>query len=52
VSLAAGMGCAGLRVEDAASLDAALDQAFATDLPMLIDVIVDHAVPHLYQKAT
>lgn len=51
-SLAAGMGCAGIRVEEAQALAAALDEAFATDGPMLIDVLVDHAIPHLYHKAT
>lgn len=49
--LAAGMGCTGVRVEALAALEEALDAAFATDGPMLIDVIVDHAIPHLYQRA-
>lgn len=51
-SLAAGMGCAGIRVEEAQALAAALDEAFTTEGPMLIDVIVDHAIPHIYHKAT
>ena len=51
VSLAAGQGCPGARVETAEALHAALKTAFAEDGPMLIDVVVDHAIPHLYHKA-
>jgi benzoylformate decarboxylase len=50
-SLAAGMGCPGLRVETVEGLEAALGEAFAEGGPRLIDVVVDHAIPHLYQKA-
>ena len=51
VSLAQGQGCPGVRVESAPALHAALGAAFASEGPMLIDVVVDHAIPHLYQKA-
>lgn len=51
VSLAAGQGCPGTRVETAEALHAALGKAFATEGPTLLDVVVDHAIPHLYHKA-
>ena len=51
VSLAAGMGCPGRRVQEAGALEAALAEAFADPAPRLIDVVVDQAIPHLYQKA-
>lgn len=51
VSLAAGQGCPGARVETAEALHAALKVAFAEEGPMLLDVAVDHAIPHLYHKA-
>lgn len=51
VSLAAGQGCLGVRVETAEALHAALQTAFAQDGPMLLDVVVDHAIPQLYHKA-
>ncbi|MCU0886518.1 MAG: benzoylformate decarboxylase [Rubritepida sp.] len=51
VSLARGMGCPGVQVESEAALDAALAESFARPTPSLIDVVVDHAIPHLYQKA-
>jgi benzoylformate decarboxylase len=50
-ALARGMGCPGRRVETEAALEAALAESFATPRPMLLDVIVDRAIPHLYQKA-
>jgi len=49
--LAAGMGCPGARIETAEALHAALETAFTHDGPMLLDVIVDHAIPNLYHKA-
>lgn len=50
VALAAGQGCPGARIETAEALQAALGAAFAQDGPMLLDVAVDHAIPHLYHK--
>jgi benzoylformate decarboxylase len=50
VSLAAGQGCPGRRIETAEALHAGLAAAFASDGPMLLDVAVDHAIPHLYHK--
>ena len=51
VALAAGQGCPGVRIETVEALHAALATAVARDGPMLLDVAVDHAIPHLYQKA-
>jgi benzoylformate decarboxylase len=51
VSLAAGQGCPGARIETAEALHAALGAAFAAEGPRLLDVVVDHAIPHLYHKA-
>ncbi|WP_424812787.1 benzoylformate decarboxylase [Roseococcus sp. YIM B11640] len=51
VDLARGMGCAGRRVETAGELEEALAESFASPAPRLIDVVVDHAIPHLYHKA-
>ncbi|WP_431281389.1 benzoylformate decarboxylase [Humitalea sp. 24SJ18S-53] len=51
VALARGMGCAGECVADAASLEAALAEAFADPAPRLIDVVVDPAISALYRKA-
>ncbi len=34
-------GCLGLRVETAAELGPALDQAFASDVPVVVDIVVD-----------
>ena len=48
VQIAAGFGCAALRIGDAASLEAALANAWRTDGPVLVDVQVDPAVPKLY----
>jgi benzoylformate decarboxylase len=50
-ALARGMGCPGRRVETEAELETALAESFATPTPMLLDVVVDRAIPHLYQKA-
>ncbi|MET3905812.1 acyl-CoA reductase-like NAD-dependent aldehyde dehydrogenase/thiamine pyrophosphate-dependent acetolactate synthase large subunit-like protein [Bradyrhizobium sp. S3.3.6] len=41
VAIAKGMGCPAVRVRDAETLHDALDKAFASDGPMLIDVQVD-----------
>jgi benzoylformate decarboxylase len=51
VSLARGMGCPGVKVETEDQLGAALAESFACPTPRLIDVVVDHAIPHLYAKA-
>jgi len=50
VSLASGMGCPATRVTDPEDLDAALQTAFATDGPMLVEVAVDNAIVNLYDK--
>jgi benzoylformate decarboxylase len=50
VLLAAGMGCAGTRVTKAADLPAALSRAFTARAPMLVEVMVDPAVPRLYDE--
>jgi acetolactate synthase-1/2/3 large subunit len=42
VSIARGMGGDGMRVEDESALDEALRQALASDVPYVVDVIVDH----------
>ena len=49
-SLAAGMGCAALRVDAAADLAPALETAFASPAPMLLDVALDPAIHALYRK--
>jgi len=51
VSLARGMGCPGTKVETEEQLGTALAASFARPTPTLINVVVDHAIPHLYQKA-
>jgi thiamine pyrophosphate-dependent acetolactate synthase large subunit-like protein len=48
VQIAAGFGCASLRVEKAAALQEALANGWRTDGPVLIDVPVDQAVVKLY----
>ena len=48
VQIAAGFGCKALRVSKAASLEAALTEAWRADGPALVDVPVDHAVARLY----
>jgi benzoylformate decarboxylase len=40
VALAAGHGCAGVRVSDAAALRATLEQALRSPVPVLVDVLV------------
>jgi benzoylformate decarboxylase len=50
VSLAAGMGCRGRRVTKAEDLRAALEGAFRTAGPSLIDVAVDPTIPKLYDE--
>ncbi|MBX6376625.1 MAG: benzoylformate decarboxylase, partial [Acetobacteraceae bacterium] len=51
VSLARGMGCPGAQVTRVEALDAALAEACRSDGPMLVDVVVDAAIPTLYHKA-
>lgn len=48
VQIARGFGCASLRVDKAAALQAALADAWQSDRPVLIDVPVDQAVMKLY----
>jgi benzoylformate decarboxylase len=48
VQIAAGFGCAGLRVEKAAELQKVLADAWRADEPVLLDVPVDQAVVKLY----
>jgi len=50
VSLARGMGCPGLRVTRVEELDAALADALRSEGPMLLEVVVDPAVPVLYKS--
>jgi len=49
VALAAGMGCPGEKVERAAAIAPALERAFALPGPSLIEVMVDPAIPKLYE---
>ena len=51
VTMAAGLGCTGRRVERAKDLPDALREAHAHNGPRLVEVIVDPAIPHLYDKA-
>jgi benzoylformate decarboxylase len=51
VSLAAGMGCAGVRVSQAVELDAALRASFAAPGPHLVEVVVDPTTAKLYDPA-
>ena len=44
--VAEGMGCLGIRVEKASDLRAALEQAFAANRPVVIDVVSDYKVLH------
>jgi benzoylformate decarboxylase len=48
VQIAAGFGCASLRVDKAAALEKALTEAWRAEGPVLIDVPVDQAVVKLY----
>jgi benzoylformate decarboxylase len=50
VALARSMGVPALRIEREAELGAALEAGFAAPGPMLLDVIVDRAIPTLYRK--
>ncbi len=50
VSLARGMGCPGVQVTRAEELDAALAEAMRSTGPVLVEVVVDAAVPTLYHK--
>jgi benzoylformate decarboxylase len=50
-SLARGMGCPGTKAETEEQLASALAASLARPTPALIDVVVDHAIPHLYAKA-
>jgi benzoylformate decarboxylase len=49
-SLAAGMGCPARQVIEPGDLAPALDMAFASPGPMLIDVALDQAIHTLYRK--
>jgi benzoylformate decarboxylase len=51
VALAGGMGCPGRRVTRPGELDAALAEAMAAEGPVLVQVVVDAAVPTLYHRA-
>ncbi len=51
VSLAAGMGCAGVRVSHADELDAVLRHSVAAAGPHLVEVVVDRATAKLYEPA-
>jgi benzoylformate decarboxylase len=51
VSLAAGMGCPGVRVSRALDLAAALEEACRVPGPRLVEVVVDPAIPKLYDEA-
>jgi benzoylformate decarboxylase len=50
VTLAAGMGCPGRRVETERDLRSALAEAYAMDGPCLVEVAVDPAIPKLYNE--
>ncbi|MDB5511728.1 MAG: mdlC 2 [Enterovirga sp.] len=50
VTVAAGMGCPGRRVDNGRDLEAALAEAYAADGPRLVEVIVDPAIPKLYDE--
>jgi benzoylformate decarboxylase len=51
VQIARGMGCPAIRVTDPALLDDALREACNAEGPMLVEVVVDAAIPTLYHKA-
>ncbi len=51
VSLAAGMGCPGVRIARSDGLRGALLNAFAASGPSLVEVVVDPAIPRLYDEA-
>jgi benzoylformate decarboxylase len=50
VQIAQGMGCDAVRVEKASELTSALARALAYDGASLVEVIVESAVPLLYEK--
>jgi len=50
VQLAASMGCVGTRIKAAADLPAALASAMNSLRPSLVEVIVDAAIPKLYDE--
>ncbi len=50
VQLASGMGCPGVRVTRAQDLRMALVDAFRSDAPQLVEVVVDPAIPKLYDE--
>lgn len=50
VALARSMGVPALRIGQEAALGAALEAGFAAPGPMLIEVVVDRAIPTLYRK--
>jgi len=50
VQLAASMGCVGTRIKAAADLPAALASAMNSPRPSLVEVIVDAAIPKLYDE--
>jgi len=49
-ALARSMGCEGVQVTRAEALDATLERAMRSDAPMLVEVVVDAAIPTLYHK--
>lgn len=44
------MGCPGRRVDNERDLEAALAEAYAADRPRLVELIVDPAIPKLYDE--
>jgi benzoylformate decarboxylase len=48
LSIARGFGCMAARVERAADLEPALKQAYASDQPWLVEVMMDRAADRLY----
>jgi len=50
VHLAAGMGCPGMRVTKADEIEPALVRALEADGPWLVEVVVDPAIPTLYDE--
>ncbi|WP_439599164.1 benzoylformate decarboxylase [Falsiroseomonas sp.] len=51
VRIAEGMGCPALRITHPDALNAALREACRAEGPMLVEVVVDAAIPTLYHKA-
>lgn len=50
VGIAAGMGCPGVRVTTPEDLAGALEVAFEARAPRLVEVVVDPAIPQLYDE--